>query len=66
MSATVSCPARAPPSPSRLPLLGRVKVTVSTASTAQPRTRPVSASTPLAMSTDTTGTEQVFIICTAV
>ena len=42
-----------------------MKVTVASASTAAPSTRPVSVSTPLGMSADTTGTGQVFIICTA-
>ena len=66
ISATVSRPVRSPPSPRKCPALGREKVTVTSAWTASPRTRPVSASTPLAMSADTTGMSQVFIICTAI
>ena len=66
MSTTSSAPQHRPPLPTKCPALGSVKVTVFAAFTAVPSTRPVSASTPLAMSTDTTGTPQVFIICTAV
>ena len=66
MPATMSRPVRRPPSPRKCPALGREKVTVTSARTASPRMRPVSASTPLAMSAETTGISQVFIICTAV
>ena len=66
MSATVSRPVHRPPLPTKWPALGRVKVTVRSARTAAPSTRPVSVSTPLGMSADTTGMSQVFIMWTAV
>ena len=61
MSQTVTSPDSRTPSPTACPTFLNVKATVLSALTAQPRARPVSVSTPLAISAATTAPEHSFI-----